>query len=256
MAKIPIYASEMGSSEAIEQVDSRNRALQTIKERKEGLSHVIDLYLALKLERDIEENAMTNSTIDDSFRVIQRNKLHRLQMSLSKVLFETDMAKESKTFAFLDRGRLFENIQAAAVSGYTAGIVGDSDGCLHRDLWTSRVMKYCKVIGHELAQIDQYGRLVPKISSASHAEKQLIAYFLWMHTTVDQDFEECNDEGEIWGNSLEVRNLHISKPDVASLKKNIYVSREPCPDCKRFQRRLFEKEDILFNFFFIKPIVA
>ncbi|KFZ25422.1 hypothetical protein V502_00098, partial [Pseudogymnoascus sp. VKM F-4520 (FW-2644)] len=247
-AKTPIYASEMGSTEAIEQVDSRNRALQLIKERKEGLNHVIDLYLALKPEKHIEENVLTDGKVDDSFRIIQRNKLHRPRVSLSKVLFETDMAKESKTFAFLDRGRPFENIQAAAVSGYTAGTVGDSDGCLNRDLWTSRVMKYCKVIGHELAQIDQYGRPVPEIFHASHAEKQLMAYFLWMHTTVDQNFEESNDEGEEWGSSDEVRKLHISKPDVASLKKDIYVSREPCADCKRFQQRLLKREGIGFNF--------
>lgn len=82
-----------------------------------------------------------------------------------------------------------------------------------------------------------------------HAEKQLMAYFLWMHTTVDQNFEERNDDREIWGSSYEIRNLHTSKPNVASLKKDIY-------DCKRFQQRLLEREGIRFNFFFIKPIAA
>lgn len=117
-------------------------------------------------------------------------------------------------------------------------------------------MKYCKVIEHELAQFDEYGRSVPKIFHASHAEKQLMAYFLWMHTTVDQSFEEGNDDGEIWGSICEIRDLHSSKPDVTSLKKDIYVSREPCTDCRRFQKRLLDREGISFNFFFIKPIAA
>jgi hypothetical protein len=194
---ILIYTSELGSAEAIEQVDNRNAALREFKKRKEGLNHVIDLYLALKPEKDIEENAMTDCKVVDSFRIIQRNESHRPRVSLTQVLFETDIAREGKTFVFLDRGRPFENIQATAVSGYTAGPVGDGDGCLNRDLWTSRVMKYCKVIGHELAQIDQYRRSVPEIFYASHTKKQLIAYFLWMHTTVDQNFEERNDDGEI-----------------------------------------------------------
>jgi len=115
-------------------------------------------------------------------------------------------------------------------------------------------MKYCKVIGHDLARTDQYGRAVPETFHASHAEKQLIAYFLWMHTIVDQKFEESSDEGEMWGSTHEICQLQSSKPDVASVKKDIYVSREPCPDCKSFQQRIFKEEGILFNFFYIKPI--
>ncbi|KAK0124045.1 hypothetical protein ONS95_009030 [Cadophora gregata] len=256
IAKTPIYASEMGSSEAVEQVDSRNHVLQHIKERKEGLKHIIDLYLALKPEKDIQEHATSDVMENDSFRITQRNVLCRPRMSLSKVLFETDMARDTKTFAFLDRGRPFDNIQAAAVSGYTAGAGGANDGCLSRDLWTSRVMNYCEVIGHELPQINQLDRSVPKEFYASHAEKQLMAYFLWMHTTIDQNFRESNDDGEVWGNNNEMRNLHLSKPDVMLLKKDIYVSRDPCTDCKLFQQRLLEKEGIDFKFFFIRPIVV
>ncbi len=130
-AKTSIYSTGMGSSDAMEQVDSRNRALQIIKERKEGLNQVIDLYWALKPERDIEKSALTKCKVDNTFRIIERNEAHRPQVSFSKVIFETHMAKESKAFAFLDRGRPFDNIQAAAVSGYTAGEVRNSDGCLN-----------------------------------------------------------------------------------------------------------------------------
>ena len=255
-AKTPIYSTGIGSSDATEQVDSRNCALGMIKRRKEGLKQVIDRYWALKPERDIEKSALTKCEVDSTFHIIQRNEAHSPQISFSKVIFETHMANESKAFAFLDRGRPFDHIQAAAVSGYTAGKVGSTDGCLNRDLWSSRVMKYCKVIGHELQQVDQYGRRVPERYHACHAEKQLMAYFLWMHTSLDWKFEESNDDGEIWGNCCEINELETCKPDIASMRKDIYVSRKPCSDCKLFQQRLHEKADILFNFVFIEPIIA
>ncbi|KAG9246898.1 hypothetical protein BJ878DRAFT_247750 [Calycina marina] len=251
-AKTPIYASQMGSSEAVEQVSSRNRFFQDIKERNEAFNYAIDLCLALKPERDIKNSALARGKIDNLFRILQRNELQWPRVSFSKVFFETNMAKEVKTFAFLDRGKPFEHMQAAAVSGYTAGPVGDSDGCLNRNLWTARVMKHCKVIGHELAQTDEY----PQFFHASHAEKQLKAYFLWMHTTVDVDFEDNNDEVETWGNCQEMYDLQICKPDLALMKKDIYVSREPCKDCKDSQQRSFEKTGIHFYFFFVKPIVT
>ena len=255
-AMIPIYSSEVGSSDAMEQVNNRNQAIGLIKARKEGLSHVIDLYAALKPERDLKKSSLTNGRIDKTFSIIQSNEAHRPRYSFSKVVFETHLAKETKTFAFLDRGLPFENIQAAAVSGYTPGEVGNRDGCLDRVLWTSRAMKYCRGIGHELAQVDQYGNEVPKRYHACHAEKQLMAYFLWMHTTADRRFEAGIEDGEIAGNCDRIHDLQTCKPDAGLMKKDIYVSRKPCPDCKLFQQRVYEKEGILFNLFFIKPVVA
>jgi len=84
-------------------------------------------------------------------------------------------------------------------------------------------MKYCKVIGHELQRFDQYGRRVPEEYHACHAEKQLMAYFLWMHTSVDRNFEDSNDDGDVWGSCYEIDKLQTCKPDVASMKKDIYL---------------------------------
>ena len=255
-ATIPIYSSGMGSPGGIEQVAKRNAVLQRIKEGKEGLRHVIDLYMALKLERNVQKRALIEPKEDNTFSIIQSSETRGPRVSFNKTLFETKMANENKAFAFLDRGRPFEHIQSTAVSGYTAGEFGNDDGCLDRSLWTSRVMNYCKVIGHKLQRVDQYGRRVPESYHACHAEKQLMAYFLWMHTTLDQGFEDSNDNGEIWGNCYQIGDLETCKPDVAFMKKDIYVSREPCPDCKLFQKRLHEKAGIFFNLFFIKPIVT
>lgn len=116
-----------------------------------------------------------------------------------------------------------------------------------------------------------------------------MAYFLWMHTTLDRCFtdsrydtdnaeaarndeeysDDCSDDGageneddgnaednEIWGNCHEIHDLELCKPDVASMKKDIYVSREVCSDCKRFQKLLHSKTGIFFNIFFIKPILS
>ena len=119
-------------------------------------------------------------------------------------------------------------------------------------------MKYCKVIGHQLAQIDSYRRAVPEIYHACHAEKQLMAYFLWIHTTVDRNFEDRSgsEDKETWGNWEEMHNLHITRPDVASMKKDIYVTREPCSDCLQFRERLFDVEGIRFNIILSEPNAA
>jgi hypothetical protein len=81
-----------------------------------------------------------------------------------------------------------------------------------------------------------------------------MAYFLWTHTTLDRYFADSSDDNEIWGDSYEIDELEFCKPEVASMKKDIYVSREPCPDCKLFQEQLNDKIGIFFNLFFIKPI--
>ena len=77
-----------------------------------------------------------------------------------------------------------------------------------------------------------------------------------MHTTVDRSFEDSNDNGEVWGSCYEIDKMQTCKPNVVSMKKDIYVSREPCLDCMLFQQRLYEKAGILLNFFIIKPIIA
>jgi hypothetical protein len=97
----------MGSPKGMEQVDKRNAALQRMKERKEGLKHVIDLYMALKPERNIQKHALTEQKEDNAFSIIQLNETHGPRVFFNKTLFETRMAKEIKTFAFLDRGRPF-----------------------------------------------------------------------------------------------------------------------------------------------------
>jgi hypothetical protein len=254
-ATTPIYLSGVGSTDATEQVEKRNAVLREIQQQKEGLKNLIDLYIALQPERTIHKRALAEPR-NNAFSIIQTNGSQWPRVSFNKTLFETNMAKENKAFAFLDRGRPFEHIQSTAISGYTAGKCGSDDGCLDRSLWTSRVMKYCEAIGHELPLVDQYGISVPKSYHACHAEKQLMAYFLWMHTTLDRYFADSGDDDEIWGNCNEIDHLEYCKPDVASMRKDIYVSREPCPDCKLFQERLHSKTGIFFNLFFIKPITT
>lgn len=255
--KIPIYASGIGSSNSFEEMKRKNYTVQLIKERKEGLNQVIDLYEALELERNIKKkSASTERTMDHTFHIIKENKSYMPRVGLSKGVFETKMKSNTKAFAYLDRGRAFEHIHAAAISGYKAEQNGDSDGCLSRNVWTSRVIKYCKVLQHELSRVNGRGIAVSEEVYACHVEKQLMAYFLWKHTTIDRKFDDCNndDDEETWGNCEKIHDLQNCKPDVESIKRDIYVSREPCSDCNRFQKRLHEREGILFNFIFIQPI--
>jgi hypothetical protein len=253
----PIYGSEYGSA-SMEEINKKNESLRANKERMNGLENLIDLYMALKPERDLQLRVV-DQTNSGGFSIFQTNGTLAPRVSLNKTLFATKMADYKKRFAFLDRGRPFENVHATAVSGYTPGPFGTEDGCLNRRTWTRRVFQYCEVVGHELKRAGQYDRSVPGSYNACHAEKQLMAYFLWMHTTVDRDFTgSYKDEKyspEIWGKCEEIVDLEACKPDVNVLKKDIYISREPCSDCKLFQQKTFEKTGIFFNLSYVNVVI-
>ncbi|APA14662.1 predicted protein [Sclerotinia sclerotiorum 1980 UF-70] len=162
-ATIFIHDSEE-SSESSDRMYKHKLFLGAKKKSKKGFRDLIDLYMALKPEKYVSTGSSTGPKGHNAFSIVHSNKNNRAQVSFSKTLFETEMGRESKTFAFLDRGELFDHIQAVALSGFTSGDVGAKDGCLDRSLWTSRVMKYCKVVGHELGRVDQNGKSPRRIS--------------------------------------------------------------------------------------------
>jgi hypothetical protein len=215
--------------------------------------------MALKPEKEIQHRAVDIRN-NGGFSIFQSHGTSESRVSFNKTLFVTKMANDKKTFAWLDRGRPFENVHSGAVSGYTPRVFGVVDGCLDRRIWTWRVMQYCKIIKHELTRADEYDGTVPGSYYACHAEKQFMAYFLWMHTTVDRKFsgryKNNKHSAEIWRSCNEIKDLEACKPDVTAMKKDIYISREPCFDCKRFQQQIFLKTRIFFNLSYVKQIVT
>lgn len=146
----PMYVVGQSLADADERVQTRNAAFEKIKESSKGFESFIDLHMALQPERAIRTHALAESK-RISFSIIQTNNASWPKVSFNKAVFETTVARKAKASAFLDRGRPFEHIQAAAVSRYTEGTFGRDDGCVDRVLWTARVKKYCKVIGHNLS---------------------------------------------------------------------------------------------------------
>jgi hypothetical protein len=106
-----------------------------------------------------------------------------------------------------------------------------------------------KAVGHNLKvwpKMDKNRR--PGGYYACHTEKQVIAYFLWKHIILqDHVTGGLNKDEELEERSLKLKTLEMSKPAVLRIKKNIYVSKNPCDDCKEFQQRVREKTSIDFN---------
>lgn len=178
-------------------------------------------------------------------RTRTRSQLHlhksgtgtKAQVSLMESKFTTRIASATKTLAVLDRGAAFEHVRA--VSGWTSGIHGPFDGCLDREYWFQKVFDLCKIIGHTLSINRAYDQGHGSGSYfACHAEKQVIAFFLWHHTTIFLDAEV--DE--------EVDKLRKSLPkEGMGLGKDIYVTTACCRDCQAFQQKVYRHCGILFK---------
>jgi hypothetical protein len=78
---------------------------------------------------------------------------------------------------------------------------------------------------------------------ACHAKKQVMAYFLWKHTTIQDEVMDDLDK-ELEERSLKLKALEKSKLAVLRMKKNIYISKDQCFDCKAFQERVREMTGI------------
>lgn len=183
----------------------------------------------------------SNPSCKQSITIHQREVRGATEVSVHLNKFTTPMAGEKKTFAYLDRGEPFEDVMA--VSGWTPGEFGDSDGCLDREEWTAKVCMFSRAIGHVLSEPNDY--------YACHAEKQLMAYFLWKHTTLQDKVK--HDTAEEKKRNRDLYELKFSKPARLRLKKDIYVTKEPCFDCKAFQKRVKKVASIDFNIIHVPP---
>lgn len=91
---------------------------------------------------------------------------------------ETPRDTEWRTVACLARGTVFPWI--FAISRYTNSV---PEGILHRSTWKRRVFDLADVIGHDLTADYRDGKEWKGSFLACHAEKQLLAFLVWNHTT-------------------------------------------------------------------------
>lgn len=74
--------------------------------------------------------------------------------------------------------------------------------------------------------------------NASHAEKQLMAFFLSKHTLLQEEPNEGEDDERIWTKYENLKKLCGSSPDKPRSKPTIYVRNERkvvCSDCQRLR---------------------
>jgi hypothetical protein len=125
---------------------------------------------------------------------------HATEISVYLHKFIAPMADEEKTFAYLSRGSPFEDI--FAVSGYSQGCFGG------REEWTAKDFMFSQAIGHGLKawpekdKNHKSGR--PGRFYTCHGEKQVMAYFLWKHSTLQREVTCYSNE--------ELQALEKSKP--------------------------------------------
>ncbi|OJD24352.1 hypothetical protein ACJ73_04287 [Blastomyces percursus] len=109
--------------------------------------------------------------------------------------------------------------------------------------WTKQVFAISSAVQHALKP-NEYDQGLPGQFNASHAEKQLIAYFIEKHVFLGDEREPNSN----WDRSL--YSLFESRPPVALTKATILVNRAPCDDCRAFIQRIKLVLNIEFQIIF------
>jgi len=103
---------------------------------------------------------------------------------------------------------------------------------------------FSKVVDHSLKAWQKMDKnRKPGSYYACQAEKQVVAYFLWKHTALQDELTDGSAK-KLEERGLKLKALERSKPAVLRMKKDVYVGKDQCPDCKAFQERVKEMAGI------------
>ncbi|MCJ1326725.1 hypothetical protein MMC10_003390 [Thelotrema lepadinum] len=186
---------------------------------------------------------------------------------------------KNTTIARLDCGPPITTVDA--MSGYThaGGWLGPD--VISGERYTKQVMRICELIGYELPAHSYDGRIRGQYL-ACHAEKQLVAYFIDKHVFLEDELFSKDDYAQQksklqkkneaqgmarrmvpdpvlnvyvkkWEKELNdlgrrsLKSLSTAEPPVRLTKATILVSKEPCPDCERFFKKVEEKLGLTFD---------
>jgi hypothetical protein len=127
---------------------------------------------------------------------------------------EFRVPKKSKTIASLQRPSPFPHIAAMSGWGHDENKITVSGR-----QWTDEVMWIASIVGHRLQGAGHWDQGREGRFHATHAEKQLIAYFIHNHVLIDTEDEEL---------------LRRAKPPVVLKWAVILVSESLCGDCTNF----------------------
>lgn len=140
-------------------------------------------------------------------------KVGRRTIQLLAPIAEFHVKNEKKTIAYLQRPGNCPAV--AAMSGWAHGC---ESGTISGRQWTAEVMELSRIVGHKLSADYERDQGIKGQFSASHAEKQLIAYFVEKHVLWTTDDEILKD----------------AIPPVLLKEVTVLVSQDCCPDCTRF----------------------
>jgi hypothetical protein len=175
------------------------------------------------------------------------------KITIFRDAYHVPIATKYKTFAYLERGEGHDYVFAG--SGWSGGQFADIDGCIDRKLWPKRVFEFSRIIGHKLDNHDKDELGREGSHHACHAEKQLMAYVLWHHTSLQTESDEEVSEAE-WMTHERVGKLHhciwegtdliaacaqpckkYHGPPVETFRPTIHITNDVCADCARFRER-------------------
>jgi len=119
-----------------------------------------------------------------------------------------------KTVAYLQRPSPYPSV--AAMSGWSHG---KTMATVSGREWTDEVMRISRIVDHQLQDGGDRDKGTRGQYFGTHAEKQLIAYFISKHVLIE---------------SKECELLQLAEPPVFLKQATILTSRPPCSDCLEF----------------------
>jgi hypothetical protein len=165
--------------------------------------------------------------------------IDRTSMPGPLALISSHKLLKHKTVAVLDRKGPYAPI--IAVSGWKDSLSGAdgadlADNIINQDFWSREVQELVQYISHkpEAHNLDlgTEGRIY-----ASHAEKQVMAYFVRMHCFLEDGYEE-----------IKMDRLKMLPPHAGLREAWIAVDRSPCKDCNIFKREIEAVCRVKFHF--------
>lgn len=142
-----------------------------------------------------------------------------------------------KTIALLERGIPFPSIAAMSGWGHLQWPLTRLSG---KD-WTEKVLKLAAIVGHTLTVDASKDHGIPGQHFASHAEKQLIAYFIDRHVFLDEDKTlDPRFKREIAEEISKIKELISIHPSVSQIDQ-LQDGR------KELEKELWDKDDRLLG---------
>ena len=164
-------------------------------------------------------------------------------------LADYPLSTKWKTIARLERGGKYPHV--SAMSGWAHD---DNTIVVSGRDWTNDVMRVSYIVSHILGPVPGKDQGQPGRHNASHAEKQLIAYFISKHLFLTdetraggkksdllpqyeslQALRDAITESEREESAGPLHELANRQPPIMTRRGIILVSKEPCVDCMKFQ---------------------